>query len=309
MTRRRRWTRRGASVAAGLSATLAVLSVWGVGRAAARAETGAATIAHPDDGAPTAGTPLLGGRADTPFTLRLPPGAGCRGDSADDGWRVQSFLVPATVDPATLRFDHVGPAPTGTGERLRQPLFQVLGGRPYVDVQTAEAEEDGGPGLILSVPAFDLSPLPAGAVVPGDHLVGLACTSGPASADQVDRTWTARLKLAGDGAWTTSPPAAPAAPAPATRVVAVDGSGHAALPVDAADAVATGDAVLVATSSAPRSSAAPAPGGSPTAAFLPALVPGAGSSSAAAAVWVVVFVASARMVLLLSRPVRVIPAG
>ena len=35
--------------------------------------------------------------SDTTFTLRLPAGAACTGDSANDGYRVQSYMVRASA--------------------------------------------------------------------------------------------------------------------------------------------------------------------------------------------------------------------
>src|SRR5687768_17333907 len=54
-------------------------------------------------GLPT-GAPLDEGGSATPFTLQLPVGAACTGDSASSDYRVQSYMVPSAVDPNTLTF-------------------------------------------------------------------------------------------------------------------------------------------------------------------------------------------------------------
>ena len=53
------------------------------------------------------------GGSRTAFALRLPNGASCPGDSADDGYRVNSFVVPATVRVEDIAFDGQGPTPSG----------------------------------------------------------------------------------------------------------------------------------------------------------------------------------------------------
>src|SRR5262245_682957 len=50
-------------------------------------------------------TTVDSGGSGAPFALRLPDGSTCPGDSANDNWRVDSFMVPSSVDPATLEFN------------------------------------------------------------------------------------------------------------------------------------------------------------------------------------------------------------
>jgi len=61
----------------------------------------------------------LNGNSSTSFTLRLPSGAACGGDSAHDGYRVQSYIVPSGIDPSTLTFNSSGPVPAGRGATSR----------------------------------------------------------------------------------------------------------------------------------------------------------------------------------------------
>jgi hypothetical protein len=58
-----------------------------------------------------AGNPTLlgGGGSQTNFGLRLPDGARCAGDSAHQGYREWSYLVPKGTDLSTISF--VGPLP------------------------------------------------------------------------------------------------------------------------------------------------------------------------------------------------------
>ncbi len=138
--------------------------------------TAAAAVAQPKD----AGEAVLviGGEAGahaevgsaTPFSLRLPKGAACPGDSANDGYRVQSFVVPASAEPGGLRYKSTGPQGDG-----RYSLYEVST-RGYVQVQTANADVPGGPGLILNVPSFSFGVLSPGMLADGTYHVGIACT-------------------------------------------------------------------------------------------------------------------------------------
>ena len=53
--------------------------------------------------------PFTEGTHESAFSLRLPRGATCPGDSMNDDWRVQSFVVPSTDDPGALRYMVTGP--------------------------------------------------------------------------------------------------------------------------------------------------------------------------------------------------------
>ena len=52
---------------------------------------------------------LEGGGSATPFGLRLPEGAACQGDSADDSYRVEAFLVPEGTDPGSVVYGELAP--------------------------------------------------------------------------------------------------------------------------------------------------------------------------------------------------------
>ena len=144
---------------------------------------------------PLAGTPITSGGSATAIALDPPNGAACTGDSATGGYRVQTYMVPATVDPATLTYGTTGPIPPGTGAALRQPLFSTAG-QPLVNRTTAVATSPGAGGLITGIPAISFAVFGANGptVVPaGTYNLGFACTLGAASATQVDKFWNVQL--------------------------------------------------------------------------------------------------------------------
>lgn len=113
------------------------------------------------------------GQGDTPFALRLPADASCPGDSANDDWRVDSFLVPASVDPATLQFNGAGPIGAG-----QLPLYQ-LSTFPFAATFTEPNEVPGDPGKIPPSPVLTFSVWAPDAVEiigEGTYAIGIACT-------------------------------------------------------------------------------------------------------------------------------------
>src|SRR5262245_64190200 len=108
-----------------LVVTVFGLPLAGVPRASAAASAGTATMVSPFDGSPQAGQPLDEGGSATAFSLLLPTGAACTGDSSNSDYRVQSYFVPASVSPSSLTFDFSGPIPNGLGANIRQPLYQT----------------------------------------------------------------------------------------------------------------------------------------------------------------------------------------
>jgi len=151
---------------------------WASGVAAALilATGSTALAAEPERAGDARITPDEGGSG-TPFTVKLPGGASCPGDSADDGFRVNSYMVPVAVDPATVLYDGLGPKPAAYGDyaTFREPLFD-LETNSYVSIQTADAEEPGQPGTIVNIPDFNYAVYEPGDVPAGRYNVGIACT-------------------------------------------------------------------------------------------------------------------------------------
>jgi len=122
------------------------------------------------------------------FRLRLPQGATCAGDSANEDYRVQTFLVPADTDLSTLKY------------RSRSPdgndLYRAL---KYVDGEVATQavlNQNAGPGqaaLILDprLP-FTFAHYGEGTFPPGRWSIGVACT--PLDWN-VDKYWNAEVLL------------------------------------------------------------------------------------------------------------------
>lgn len=202
--RHRRIAAVAARAGAVASAAMFGLSAWAAvgpvpSHAVAATNAGNATIGDP---APGSDALLTEGGSDTDFAVRLPEGSACSGDSASDGYRVQSYMVPAAVDPASLTFGATGPLPEGTGAAFRQPLQAALG-NPYVNGLTdLKVEPDPG-GNISGLPAFDFSVFGADGpqLVPaGTYNLGIACTLGPPSATQIDKYWNVQMAIAHDAA-------------------------------------------------------------------------------------------------------------
>ena len=191
LVRRSRTTRVGLTVLAALVGGVIVAQ-------AAGTNAGDAQIVTPGNN-----TALASGTKDTDFTFKLPSGAACTGDSANDGYRVQSYHVPASVDPGTLTFDANGPVPNDFGASFRQPLYQT-NGSAYVEAQTAPANPAPGPGPVINLPAFDFSQYDASLLPAGTYNIGIACTKpGGPSDTQQDKYWNVQITFASDLSWTT----------------------------------------------------------------------------------------------------------
>ena len=162
----------------------------------AGARAGAAEIVSPSSGAP-----LRSGGSRTAFRVKLPDGAACKGDSARAGYRVQTYLVPETVDPGSLAFDADGPS--AVEGQFRAPLYDTTANQgSHVNQLTVEASPAGGPGTIIQpLPAFDFAvfdPALGFPFTPGVYNVGVACTLGPPSPTQQEKHWNAVMSMTAD---------------------------------------------------------------------------------------------------------------
>lgn len=122
-----------------------------------------------------------GGSA-TEFSLRLPEGSTCPGDSLHDQWRVQSFMVPDGDDPATLSYGVMGPEGPG-----QFPLFLTTT-TPLTDSLTLANASAGLPALIPAIPALSFVAFPPDVLAPGTYRVGIACTLSRQTADYWNTT-------------------------------------------------------------------------------------------------------------------------
>lgn len=112
---------------------------------------------------------LEGGGSATPYSLRLPDGASCPGDTRNDQWAFQTFMVPVDADPSTLEYSVAGP----TGP-YQYALYQE-GTQPLTDAILVPNTEPGLPGRIPPIPPLTFSIFPPGEVE-GTYRIGVACT-------------------------------------------------------------------------------------------------------------------------------------
>ena len=117
--------------------------------------------------------PVTAGTHESPFSIRLPQGATCPGDSMNDDWRVQTFVVPSTDDPGSLRYMVTGPE--GPKDDARVALYTTEG-RPYVNQLLGANSAPGQPGQIIELPAMSFRRLPIDYLPTGEYRVGVACT-------------------------------------------------------------------------------------------------------------------------------------
>ena len=193
----RRIARDLARAAAAVAAVMLVLGVAGPLLSASRvalAATNGGTLQVLVPSATGVGAPLTHGGSATPFVLAPPSAASCSGDSVA-GYRTQSYIVPATVDPNTLTFDSAGPTPADTGANLRQPLYDTTG------TAWLSRTVGIGDGLVLGLPTtpFDFAVYGAGAaqlIPPGTYNLGIACT-GPTTS-HLDKYWNVQFTFSAD---------------------------------------------------------------------------------------------------------------
>jgi len=164
----------------GVRIAVAVTMMVGVGPALGPSAIAAAGAGSPVDAgevvvadAERPSTDLTEGDSNTPFTLRLPPDASCPGDSANDDWRVQSFIIPDSDDLGQLRFGGVGPE--GPPDDARWALY-AYNGQPYVHVLLGQNAAAGEPGQVLDTPTLGFAGWPPGRLPSGPYRLGIACT-------------------------------------------------------------------------------------------------------------------------------------
>jgi MYXO-CTERM domain-containing protein len=113
---------------------------------------------------------LSEGSGGTVFGLELPAGSSCPGDSRNDQWRIQTFVVPAEIDPGELTYTSTGP----DGEGLY--ALYSLDTNQVADRLTAPNGAPGLPGLITGLPGVSFEIFPPGTLPDGTYRIGIACT-------------------------------------------------------------------------------------------------------------------------------------
>jgi len=129
---------------------------------------------------------LADGDSTSTFTFRLPDAASCPGDSANDDWRVSTFLVPADTNLDTLMYQALSP----DGEAYRS--LRYVDGDIYVMEMTSPNPGPGQPGLINQLPALTMAWYETGTLAPGPYKMGIACTD---AVGAVERYWDTDVEL------------------------------------------------------------------------------------------------------------------
>lgn len=177
---------RGKSVMGGIG-MLSILALSFAGTVSARigadtADAGDAVVVDPVN----TNRQLTDGDSTSSFTFRLPEGASCPGDSANDDWRVQSFLVPAATDISALKFRATRP----DGDDYRS--LRYLDGDIFAMELTNPNPGPGKPGEIVALPPMTFAWFPSGSLQPGQYIMGIACTD---PSWQVKRFWDVTAEL------------------------------------------------------------------------------------------------------------------
>lgn len=183
MNRRVSWSGRALVAVIGALVIVAVLTT---PASAAERRAGSVTVMRADD----PGTTMQSGRAEDRFLVKVPVRAACPGDSVNDDYRVQSFIVPVSDDPSALEYEALKPVGDG-----RWALHNTFGTR-WVQQGTTNNTAPGSPGLIDESPVLTLDYFQPGQLPAGTYRVGLACTLGSSTT----RYWDARLQLSDDAA-------------------------------------------------------------------------------------------------------------
>jgi len=141
----------------------------GVAAAQPGEDAGAVSLVDPTD----PGRAYDHGDSSSAFALALPDGAACPGDSANDGWRIQSFIVPVGTDPGAMRFQALRPV---SDDPASHRALREVSGAIFTQRMTAPNEGPGEPGRIDQGPALTFAHFDTGTFPAGHYRMGLACT-------------------------------------------------------------------------------------------------------------------------------------
>lgn len=153
------------------------------------ADAGTAALVDPADRTRV----LRSGDSETAYRLILPDGAACPGDSANDDFRVNSFIVPASEDLSQLRFRAIGPQGPNTDSRW---ALYTDAPNPYSQRLTLANGESGQPGRLDILPVMTFSLYPTETLPPGRYVMGIACSPG---IEQTTSTyWSTEIEISYD---------------------------------------------------------------------------------------------------------------
>ena len=318
---RRRVAAMSARVGAGISA--AALAV-----TASVALFGASSEAAPVNGGPaelvTTTSPVEvldeGGSA-TPFRLRLPEDAACTGDTATDNYLVQSYMVPATIEPSSLTFDASNGAivPEAEFGAWLYSTNQVA----FDNEATAPNPAASGrpqPGIVIGIPGFNYEIWPAGFIPAGEYNIGIACTLGTAGPTQLDKFWNARIEIVDDETdqpaqlrWTVLQDPGETTTTIAGGSTTATTAGATTTTTAGATTTTRAGATTTTTAGATTSTTTTSFGGAPTGSgpsvaavtHSAAAIPVTGSTTTDLVFWSVLLLIFGRMAVLLARPPRV----
>jgi hypothetical protein len=133
---------------------------------------------------------LSSGDSNTQFLIRVPADASCPGDSQNDNYLVQTFVVPSGTDIGSVRYRDIGPI----GEN-HVALFTASADQSSMSNIVLDANSAAGqPGRIRQLPPATFYPFPAGTLAPGDYEIGIACTYFV----HTSRYWHTQINIAAD---------------------------------------------------------------------------------------------------------------
>lgn len=135
------------------------------------------------------GETVSSGDGTTQFFVRVPKDATCPGDSANDQWRLHSFLLPVGDDPLDIVFDSTGPVPAWSNNRW--PLFEVATSTPMSSVMLPRNEAPGEPAPIGATPLVSFRVQAENQFPGGRYRLGLACTY----FDQTTQYWDTLIDM------------------------------------------------------------------------------------------------------------------
>lgn len=154
-------------------------------------ESGAGTVVVVDPADRT--RVLISGDSETNYRLVLPDGAACPGDSANDDFRVNSFIVPASEDLSQLQFQPIGPQGPTTDSKW---ALYTDAPNPYSQRLTQVNGASGEPGRLGIFPVMTFSLYPLETLPPGRYAMGIACS--PGVAQTTSAYWSTVIEISHD---------------------------------------------------------------------------------------------------------------